>query len=409
MVPNGWVHTTFEKHIDLLSGFAFKSAKYSSNHNDIKLLRGDNIEPGKLRWLGVKRWAVKEPEKIEKYYLEEHDFVIAMDRTWVSSGVKVAEVKKCDLPCLLVQRVSRIRALPTLEQSLLKQYFSGHRFEQYVKSVQTETAVPHISAAQIKEFSFLLPPKNEQQKIAKILSTWDKAISTTDTLIGNSKQQKKALMQQILTCKKRLLDELGKPFEGEWKYLKASELFRTISIKNNSENEQLLAVTQDSGVLPRALLERRVVMPEGSTKGYKLVEPGNFIISLRSFQGGLEYSSYRGLVSPAYTVLEPIEDICEDFYRHYYKSYDFIGHLAVAVVGIRDGKQISYNDFSFLKLPFPPIDEQHKIAAVLNSADREIALLEQQLSELKQEKKALMQQLLTSKRRVRLEMKENAL
>src|SRR5690606_11710191 len=107
---------------------------------------------------------------------------------------------------------------------------------------------------------------------------------------------------------------------------------------------------------------RRVVMPDGSTQGYKLVVPGNFIISLRSFQGGLEYSSYRGLVSPAYTVLEPIQSIDDEFYKQYYKSYDFIGHLAVAVIGIRDGKQISYEDFSFLKLPYPSLEEQQKIA-----------------------------------------------
>jgi type I restriction enzyme, S subunit len=101
-------------------------------------------------------------------------------------------------------------------------------------------------------------------------------------------------------------------------------------------------------------------MPDGDTEGYKLVTPGNFIISLRSFQGGLEYSNYRGLVSPAYTVIEPIIRILDDFYRQYFKSYDFIGHLAVAVIGIRDGKQISYSDFSFLKLPYPPIEEQQK-------------------------------------------------
>jgi len=217
--------------------------------------------------------------------------------------------------------------------------------------------------------------------------------------------QKKALIQQLLKGKKRLFDDYGNRFKSEWGNPKASELFGTVSIKNNSEDEELLAVTQDQGAIPRSILGRRVAMPEGSTKGYKLVVPGNFIISLRSFQGGLEYSNYRGLVSPAYTVLEPIRPIFDDFYKHYYKSYDFIGHLAVAVVGIRDGKQISYKDFSFLQLPYPPVEEQKKIASVLTNADEEIQLLQKQLADLKQEKKALMQQLLTGKRRVKLEGK----
>jgi len=400
--PTGWVHTTFDKHVDCLTGFAFKSSGYSNDEKDIRLLRGDNIEPGNLRWRDAKYWSDIEVKNLERYRLKEGDFVIALDRTWISAGLKVAEVTQADLPCLLVQRVARVRAKTTLEQSLLRQYFSGHRFEQYVKSVQTATAVPHISPNDIKEFPVSLPPLPEQKKIAQILSTWDRAIITTEQLLANSQQQKKALMQQLLTGKKRLLDNNGVRFSGEWEWLRASELFKTVSKKNNSDSEELLAVTQDQGVLPRSLLERRVVMPDGSTKGYKLVVPGNFIISLRSFQGGLEYSGYRGLVSPAYTVLEPIKSIDDEFYKHYYKSYDFIGHLAVAVVGIRDGKQISYSDFSFLKLPYPGLEEQQKIAAVLSTADQEITALQQKLDAFKQEKKALMQQLLTGKRRVQI-------
>lgn len=245
-----------------------------------------------------------------------------------------------------------------------------------------------------------IPALDEQKKIAQILSTWDKAITTTEQLLANSQQQKKALMQQLLTGKKRLLDKNGVRFSGEWAWLRASEIFKTVSKKNNSDTEELLAVTQDQGVLPRSLLERRVVMPDGSTQGYKLVVPGNFIISLRSFQGGLEYSNYRGLVSPAYTVLEPIKEVDDGFYKQYYKSYNFIGHLAVAVIGIRDGKQISYGDFSFLKLPYPKLEEQQEIAAVLSAADQEITILQQKLDALMQEKKALMQQLLTGKQRV---------
>lgn len=403
MVPKGWSHTTFEKHIDCLTGYAFSSTEYSAEEHDIRLLRGDNIEPGKLRWINAKRWPRNVQENMDKYFLLEGDFVIALDRTWISGGLKVAEVTCDDLPCLLVQRVARIRAKKTLAQGLLRQYFSGYKFEQYVKLTQTATAVPHISPNDIKQFSLLLPPIAEQKKIAQILSTWDKAISVTEKLLTNSQQQKKALMQQLLTGKKRLPDENGVSFSGAWKWLRAAELFKTISQKNNSEDEELLAVTQDLGVIPRSMLERRVVMPDGSTKGYKLVVPGNFIISLRSFQGGLEYSRYRGLVSPAYTVLTPIKKIVDEFYKQYYKSYDFIGHLAVAVIGIRDGKQISYEDFSFLKLPYPEIEEQQKIAAVLSAADAEISTLEKKLACLRDEKKALMQQLLTGKRRVKVD------
>ena len=287
-----------------------------------------------------------------------------------------------------------------LDSIFLVNYLRSPRVQHVLLTKAGASTIPDLNHKDFYSIDFPLAPLPEQKKIAQILSTWDKAITTTEQLLANSQQQKKALMQQLLTGKKRLLDDNGVRFSGEWEWLRASELFKTVSKKNNSDSEELLAVTQDQGVLPRSLLERRVVMPDGSTKGYKLVVPGNFIISLRSFQGGLEYSGYRGLVSPAYTVLEPIKSIDDEFYKHYYKSYDFIGHLAVAVVGIRDGKQISYSDFSFLKLPYPGLEEQQKIAAVLSTADQEITALQQKLDAFKQEKKALMQQLLTGKRRV---------
>ena len=90
---------------------------------------------------------------------------------------------------------------------------------------------------------------------------------------------------------------------NHWKLAKAKRLFKETSVKNHP-NEELLSATQNKGVIPRRLLQTRVVMPMGNFETFKLVNEGNFVISLRSFQGGLEYSKYRGIVSPAYNVLE---------------------------------------------------------------------------------------------------------
>lgn len=390
MVPNGWFHTTFEKHIDLLGGFAFKSAQYSSDVHDVKLLRGDNIEPGSLRWRGVKRWPQHEAVTLEKYYLKEHDFIIAMDRTWVTAGLKVAEVKKTDLPCLLVQRVSRIRALPTLEQSLLTQYFSGHQFEQYVKSVQTETAVPHISSKQIKEFSFLLPPLPEQRKIATFLGTWDKAISTTERLINNSKQQKKALMQQLLTGKKRLLNNSGKPFEGEWKKV---ELGKLLDYKQPTPYLVKSTAYSDEYSTP--------VLTAGKTfiLGYSNEDFGIFsqelpAIIFDDFTTATKFVDFPFKAkSSAMKILVAKE---EASIKYIYEAMQVLNYP----IGGHQRHWISI--FSNLVIGLPSPQEQKKISSVLTNADQEIELLEQQLSDLKQEKKALMQQLLTGKRRVTL-------
>ena len=136
-------------------------------------------------------------------------------------------------------------------------------------------------------------------------------------------------------------------------------------------------------------------MPSGTTSGFKAVEPGDFVISLRTFQGGIEYSTVSGLVSPAYTVVRPQVKLEPRFYRHYFKSREFIGRLAVAVIGIRDGKQISYDDFRALRVPEPPPAQQEKIADMLDAADAEIRQLVGLLSALQAQKRALADKLLT--------------
>ncbi|MFT4099816.1 MAG: restriction endonuclease subunit S [Burkholderiaceae bacterium] len=254
----------------------------------------------------------------------------------------------------------------------------------------------NLNAGLIKGIDLVLPPRHEQIRIAKIASVWEAVIAVSEKLLANSRRQKEALSQILDWGGTRLNSRRGKAMRRH-----ASELFAPISIRRN-ENAELLSVTQEQGVIPRRLLDRKVVMPEGATDSYKLVEPGDFVISLRSFEGGLEYSKFRGLVSPAYTVLRAKQPICDDFYRHYFKSKDFISRLSVAVIGIRDGKQISYDDFAFLKLQSPSIEVQQKVAAVLNEAERELELLTSHLEALKAEKRALMADLLSGKRRVRV-------
>lgn len=240
-----------------------------------------------------------------------------------------------------------------------------------------------------------LPPVIEQRSIVKVLSTIDKAIAINNQLIAQKELRKKWLMQNLLTGKKRL-----KGYGGEWKKLGAGELFKSISIKG-FENEELLSATQDRGIIPRTMLGGRVTMPDGTNAGYKLVEPGDFVISLRSFQGGLEYSYYKGIVSPAYIVLKPKKKINDEFYKQYYKSYEFIGRLATAVIGIRDGKQISYDDYCTVKIPYPSFEEQTAIAQVLQAADKEIQLLNAKTVKLREQKKGMMQVLLTGRVRIK--------
>ncbi|MCR6640100.1 MAG: restriction endonuclease subunit S [Sporocytophaga sp.] len=273
--------------------------------------------------------------------------------------------------------------------------FLAYKLEfQNLNRLSESSAQPGLSVEKLVRIKILLPPLVEQKAIAHILSLMDNVINVNNQLIAQKELRKKWLMQNLLTGRKRL-----KGFSGEWKKLGAGEVFKSVTLKG-FENEELLSATQDRGIIPRSMLEGRVTMPEGSTTGYKLVEPGDFVISLRSFQGGLEYSYYRGIVSPAYIVLKPKIQIDEEFYKQYYKSSEFIGRLAIAVIGIRDGKQISYDDFCTVKIPYPSLEEQTAIAKVLQTADKELQLLKRKSCQLKEQKKWMTQMLMTGKKRL---------
>lgn len=239
-----------------------------------------------------------------------------------------------------------------------------------------------------------LPPLPEQRKIADILSTWDEALTQLDALIEAQERRKKALMQQLLTGKKRLAGATGVV-----KFVRASELFSNRS-ERNTDGLPILSVTQDQGVVLRSTLERRISHDEQTNGSYKVVRKGDFVISLRSFQGGLEYSEIDGAVSPAYHIIRPCQRLDLAFFKHYFKSADFVGRLATAVIGIRDGKQISFTDFGFIKLPFPPIEDQKRIGLLLDTADQQLTLLRTQRTALDQQKRGLMQRLLTGRLRV---------
>ena len=158
-----------------------------------------------------------------------------------------------------------------------------------------------------------------------------------------------------------------------WESIKMKHLFQDVSIKKKADAE-LLSVTQDQGVVPRTWVENRMVMPSGALESFKFINKGDFAISLRSFEGGLEYCHHDGIISPAYTVLKAKRTFESQFYKYLFKSFSFISELQTSVVGIRQGKNISFEELSYSYLPIPPLPEQTAIAAFL---DRKTALIDQ--------------------------------
>ena len=141
--------------------------------------------------------------------------------------------------------------------------------------------------------------------------------------------------------------------KGEWGSEFGDVVFDQISNKDHNSNLPVLAITQEQGAVPRDLIDYHVSVTDKSIESYKVVEVGDFIISLRSFQGGIEYSSYKGICSPAYVILRLKLGYSADYFRHFLKTDRFIGMLTKNLEGLRDGKMVSYKQFSELQLPTP--------------------------------------------------------
>lgn len=178
-----------------------------------------------------------------------------------------------------------------------------------------------------------------------------------------------------------------------WDRAPGDKLFDQTNTRDAEAGLPILAITQEHGAIPRDLIDYHVSVTEKSIESYKVVERGDFIISLRSFQGGIEHSNYRGVCSPAYVVLRMKGDGFSDYFKHLFKSARFILQLTRNIEGLRDGKMISYKQFSDQLIPIPKPDEQQKIADCLSSLDEVIAAQGRKVEELKARKRGLMQQL----------------
>ena len=173
-----------------------------------------------------------------------------------------------------------------------------------------------------------------------------------------------------------------------WQLRRAKTLFTQRNSKGNKV-EVLLSPTQKYGVVPQSQLEGVVQVKEDTDlQMFKTIHKGDFVISLRSFQGGFEYSLYEGVCSPAYQVFYPITPICDLYYRYLFKSQSFISKMNNLTVGIREGKNIQYIDFANSQIPVPPIAEQERIAAFLDAECAEIdAVLEKTRASIEEYKK----------------------
>ena len=246
--------------------------------------------------------------------------------------------------------------------------------------------------------SCTLPPIEEQQKIATILTTQDRVIELKEKQLAEKQRQKKYLMQQLLTGKKRLPG-----FNGAWKTDCLGKLFFERK-ETNCENIEMLAITGTQGIIPRKELDLKDNSSEDKSKYLRVCVGDIGYNTMRMWQGVSAYSNYEGIVSPAYTILKPSSSINAKYFAYLFKMSKIVFLFYRFSQGlVDDTRNLKYENFKKIKVCYPPdMKEQTAIAEVLSAADREIDLLRQDIEQEKQKKKALMQLLLTGIVRVKI-------
>ena len=318
--------------------------------------------------------------------------------------------------------VTIIRTISTLFSKYLYYYFLINYDVFNALMAKGSTNQIELQRDSLGKMPVPLPPIEEQAKISAYL---DKKCTEIDKIIDIKKQQ----IDLLKEYKKNLISEtvlkgLNKDVEMKdsgvewvgdipehWEVKKAKYIFKQRSTKGNNIELQLLSPTQKFGVIPQKLYEQLTknnavkVSEKTDLMTFKTIHKGDYCISLRSFQGGFEYSFYEGVVSPAYTVFYSDLNINDIYFKYLFKEQSFINKISSFTLSLRDGKNISFSDFRDTFIPIPPVEEQEKISAYLDekckSIEKIISLKNQQINLLKEYKKSLIYEYVTGKKEVK--------
>lgn len=258
-----------------------------------------------------------------------------------------------------------------------------------------------INIAELRQFHFKVPPLYEQEHIIEILQTWDTSIAQTQALIAATRERKRGLMQVLLTGKKRFKEFANDP----WHEHSLGQLLLEVNERNKAgKHTKVLSVTNTRGfVLPEEVFSKRVA--SANLSNYKVVRAGQFAYNpsrLNVGSLGLLQGHELGLLSPMYVVFRTKAAVDSHYLYHWFQSDVAKGKILRSAEGsVRES--VSFSALSRMSISLPSLQEQHRITSVLSTADAEIENLEKQLEAYKRQKRGLMQQLLTGKKRVEVD------
>lgn len=420
MLPEGWKRVPLHKIAEIRTGLA-KGKQGLKEPVELPYLRVANVQDGHIDLKEVKTIQVGRVD-IDRYALRAGDVLMTEGGDFDKLGrgaVWAGEIA----PCLHQNHVFAVRPNADYLDSSFLSALSGSEYGRnyFLSCAKRSTNLASINSSQLKTFPVLLPRLSEQKGISEVLAIWDTAIATTEKLLANSRRLKQVLMQQLLSGKRRLqkfvvsnarLTTRFGSIPKDWRHVPIEQVAQDFSAKNAADRQlPVLSCTKYGGLVDSlSYFNKQVFSQDVST--YKLVERGCFAYATNHIdEGSIGYQNLydEALISPMYTVFKPGNEIDHGFLFKLLKTEHYRQIFAANTNASVDRRgSLRWGDFKKIEIPLPSMAEQVAISGIIDSAQLEVESIERQLEKLKDEKRALMQQLLTGKRRVHLPASEAA-
>ena len=324
----------------------------------------------------------------ENYKLEKGDILFA--RTGASVG-KSYIYRAYDGLVYYAGFLIRARIKDEYDSEFVFQNTLTDKYNKYIAVTSQRSGQPGVNAQEYSEFEIQVSQKKEQTKIGDYFKGLDHLITLHQQKCNETKKLKKYMLQKMFPEMGEKTPKIRfKGFTDDWEQRKLGEVFKEYSEKDHTELPTL-TIVQGGGTVKREESDRNLMYDKSNLSNYKMVRKDDFIVHLRSFEGGLEKSLLDGIISPAYHTFHS-EEADSRFYYPYFRSHEFIKHKLVPhVYGIRDGRSIDIDGMKTIEIPYTSMAEQRAIGDYLDSLDQLITLHQQKCEELQKIKKFMLQ------------------
>lgn len=389
MLPRGWQQVPLNAVAEIRTGLAKGKTEFR-DPVELPYLRVANVQDGRLNLDEIKTISV-ERNQISRYALRAGDVLLTEGGDFDKLGR--GDVWRGQIPnCLHQNHVFAVRPhADKLDSSFLAALTASDYGRNYFLScAKRSTNLASINATQLKAFPVRMPGLEEQKMIAQVIDSWDSAITTAERLLANSQKQKEALARELLSPK------------NGWTPFPLNALF-TERNETRREDLPLLSITRTEGVISRADVGRKDTSNDDKSKYLRICRGDIGYNTMRMWQGVSALSALEGIVSPAYTIVVPNSKIDARFAAHLFKLPSMVFKFYRHSQGlVSDTWSLKFEHFKKITICIPGREEQLRIACALETSDKVIAALDGEGKRLRSEKAALMQQLLSGKRRVKV-------